>query len=152
LQKVFVRYDIIELGEWPELGTKPKYSQVTLRFVESIDKEYPRLRVKIEREKLDSIFSIFCWKSNDLQAYVDTYRISDVTGDTAFRFLTDPKMIQLALAIRSVERMLAKVGENYKTFVKEYFWEGKVPHDIKSKRMRREVLTLVAFYLGLPSE
>lgn len=130
----------------------PKYPKLALMYAEYALKSYPQAKQFLEDKVYSIAYSMFSAPrdTKDLGVKIISHRQSDPTYEAAMKLLSDPSFVHLAMIVRAVEATLDRLVPSYKAFVKTYFWEGKVTHDLRSKRMRRQILTMVCHYLGVP--
>lgn len=129
-----------------------KYPKQALLYAEYVLKSYPQAKVMLEDEVYSAAYSIFSASRHaiELGIRVISHKQSDPTYDAAMKLLNSPAFVHLAMIVRAVDATLNALP-HYRWFIRMYFWEGNTAHDLESKRMRRQVLTTVCYYLGVPA-
>lgn len=134
------------------------YSKHTISYVEHLCadfsyyyKLYEDLKVDLEEEK------IWSFTSKDINTKINLYRPSDTTAESALKLLEKERnreLQQVSTFVKAVVRFYGKLSNESKKWFYTHILDktNNNKRDKEEKRLRYEMLSNVAHYMGIPED
>lgn len=129
-----------------------RYSRTAMAYAEECIQRYTEFKREVEAAREEAIYSFVGGPLKGDGQPKAAKRKSDPTLNSVQKMLDDPETLQLRLAVNAVEKMRETLapGSEHEAFYLKHF-EGTHPAtDLYEKRVRRYILSLVCYYLGVP--
>lgn len=128
-----------------------QYSSETLKYAEHICRNYEYYKKSYEEIAGDAIYSFF---SKDGNVKINTYKKADVTAQAALILAAEGnrQIAKLRIILDAVEKVVTNLDAEHKNFFYANIFcnKEKPKFNLLQKRMRRNIMILLCFYLGEP--